>query len=62
MKKKRTNIYFSDEDKQDIALLQQHYGHEDMASAVRFAIRKVAREVRELVSDQARHHRQNKTT
>lgn len=49
MNKKRTNIYLSDEDKRDIALIQHYYGHEDMASAVRFAIRKVAREIQEHV-------------
>jgi sulfur relay (sulfurtransferase) DsrC/TusE family protein len=59
MKKKRTNIYLSEEDKQDIAFIQKHYGHEDMASAVRFAVRKVAREGREHVPDQTREDRQD---
>jgi sulfur relay (sulfurtransferase) DsrC/TusE family protein len=59
---KRTNINLREEDVQAIALIRQHYGLENDASAIRFAIRQVAREIMQHVPRQTGEHRQNGTT
>ncbi len=59
---KRTNINLDTEDVAGIALIRQHYGLANDASAIRFAIRKVAREIKQDVSGPSRPHRQDGPT
>jgi hypothetical protein len=56
---KRTNINLDTEDVAGIALIRHHYGLANDASAIRFAIRKVAREIKQDVSGPSRPHREN---
>ena len=42
--KKRTNIYFEEEDKHIIRFLREKYGLDSDANVVRFVLRKVAKE------------------
>lgn len=59
---KRTNINLETEDLEGIALIRQYYGLANDASAIRFALRKVAREIKQDVPGAPRQHRQNRPT
>ena len=58
---KRTNINLDTEDVVGIALIRQYYGLVNDASAIRYAIRKVAREIKQDVPRTTSAHRQNPT-
>ena len=59
---KRTNINLDSEDVEGIALIRHYYGLINDASAIRFAIRKVAREIKPDVSGASGEHRQKRPT
>lgn len=60
--KKRTNMYFSEDDKAFIALIKEHYNLTSDAAAVRLAIKRVAEEVKRNVPSTQGQHRQNTPT
>ena len=43
--KKRTNVFFDDEDRANIAVIRKHYGFDSDASAIRFILQKEARDI-----------------
>lgn len=59
---KRTNINLETEDVEGITLIRKHYGLVNDASAIRFAIRKVAREMKQDVSSAPGEYRQERPT
>jgi hypothetical protein len=56
--KKRTNIFFEEEDRRMIQFLQTQYGLDSEAAVVRFLVRKAAKE-EGYVSGEKSQHRQN---
>lgn len=58
----RTNINLDTEDIEGIARIRNYYGLANDASAIRFAIRKVAREIEKDVSSTSGEHRQDTST
>jgi hypothetical protein len=58
--KKRTNMYFNEDDKAFIALIKEHYNLTSDAAAVRLAIKRVAEEVKRHVPGPPREHRQDR--
>jgi len=59
--KKRTSIYFEDEDRRMMQYLQERYGLDSDAAVVRFLIRKAAKE-EGYVRRETGQHRQDKAT
>jgi hypothetical protein len=57
--KKRTNMYFDEDDKAFIALIKAHYNLTSDAAAVRLAIKRVAEGVKRTVPGTPRPHRQD---
>ncbi len=57
--KKRTNMYFAEDDRAFILLIKVHYNLASDAAAVRLAIKQVAEEIKRNVSSTSREHRQN---
>ena len=57
--KKRTNMYFNEDDKAYIALIKEHYNLTSDAAAVRLAIKRVAEEIKRDVSGTPRKHRED---
>jgi len=51
--KKRTNIFLGEEDKQAIALIREYYNLDTDASAVRFVVRREAKDIRSKRKEQA---------
>jgi len=60
--KKRTNMYFNEDDKAYIALIKEHYNLTSDAAAVRLAIKRVAEEIKRDVSGTPRKHREDQTS
>jgi sulfur relay (sulfurtransferase) DsrC/TusE family protein len=61
MNKKRINMYLEAEDRRMISFLREKYGLDSEASAVRFLIRKVAKE-EGYVPGETGPHRQDRPT
>jgi len=59
--KKRTSIFFEDEDRRMMQFLQEKYGLDSDAAVVRFLIRKAAKEEGYIPSEKGQH-RQNGST
>lgn len=49
--KRRTNIYLGPQDEQDLGVIRQHFNLDSDAASVRFAIHKLAEEIRGLSSE-----------
>lgn len=49
--KRRTNIYLGEQDEQDLEVIRQHFNLDSDAASVRFAIHKLAEEIRGLSSE-----------
>lgn len=47
--KKRTNIYLGEQDEQDLEVIRKHFNLDSGAASVRFAIHKLAEEIRGLL-------------
>ncbi len=57
--KKRTNMYFDEQDRVLLARIKEHYNLTSDAAAVRLAIKRVAEEIERNVPRPAREHRQD---
>jgi hypothetical protein len=60
--KKRTNMYFDEDDKALMSLIKEHYNLTSDAAAVRLAIKRVAEEIRRNVPGTPSQHRQDRST
>jgi hypothetical protein len=60
--KKRTNMYFDEDDKAFMSLIKAHYNLTSDAAAVRLAIKRVAEEIRRNVPGTPSQHRQVRST
>ena len=61
--RKRTNINLEDDDQAAIALIRRKYGVTSDTAAIRFALRKVLREEKEVyVPGETRPHRPDRST
>jgi hypothetical protein len=59
--KKRTNMYFDDDDRAYLAIIKASYNLISDAAAVRLAIKRVAEEAKRNVPGQTAQHRKNPT-
>jgi hypothetical protein len=59
--KKRTNMYFNEDDKAYIAFIKEHYNLTSDAAAVRLAIKRVAEEIKRSVPGTQSAHRKDRT-
>ena len=55
--KKRTNMYFDEDDRALLALIKEHYNLSSDAAAVRLALKRIAEEIRRHVPGQTGPHR-----
>lgn len=61
--KRRTNIYLGEQDEQDLEVIRKHFNLDSDAASVRFAIHKLAEEIRESSSkDEPKRRTKKKDT